>query len=60
MTLTKAQIIQRGVALGVDYALTTSCYDPAPGGACGHCDSCLLRRRGFEDAGVPDPTRYAR
>ena len=57
--LTKADIIRRGVALGVDYALTHSCYDPdAAGRACGHCDSCLLRRKGFEDAGVPDPTVY--
>lgn len=57
--LTKAQIIRRGVELGVDYALTHSCYDPdREGRACGHCDSCLLRRRGFEEAGVPDPTRY--
>ena len=60
MELSKAQIIRRGLALGVDYALTHSCYDPAPdGGACGHCDSCQLRRKGFEEAGVPDPTRYA-
>jgi 7-cyano-7-deazaguanine synthase len=59
--LTKAEIIRRGVELGVDYSLTHSCYDPAPdGGACGHCDSCLLRRKGFEEAGVPDPTRYKR
>jgi 7-cyano-7-deazaguanine synthase len=58
--LTKAEIIRRGVDLGVDYALTTSCYDPDPdGAACGRCDSCLLRARGFADAGVPDPTRYA-
>ncbi|HEX9493173.1 MAG TPA: 7-cyano-7-deazaguanine synthase, partial [Thermoanaerobaculia bacterium] len=59
--LTKAQIIRRGVDLGVDFSLTHSCYDPDAGGrACGHCDSCLLRRRGFEEAGVPDPTRYQR
>jgi 7-cyano-7-deazaguanine synthase len=58
--LTKAQIIRRGVELGVDYGLTHSCYDPTPnGGACGHCDSCLLRKKGFADAGVADPTRYA-
>lgn len=58
--LTKADIIRRGVALGVDYAITHSCYDPDPAGrACGHCDSCLLRRKGFEEAGVPDPTAYA-
>ncbi|MFZ5609871.1 MAG: 7-cyano-7-deazaguanine synthase QueC [Pseudomonadota bacterium] len=56
---TKAQIIRQGLALGVDYALTSSCYDPAPdGAACGRCDSCLLRRRGFAEAGVADPTRY--
>jgi 7-cyano-7-deazaguanine synthase len=58
--MTKAEIIRRGVELGVDYALTHSCYDPDAGGrACGHCDSCLLRRKGFEEAGVPDPTSYA-
>jgi 7-cyano-7-deazaguanine synthase len=57
--LTKAEIIRKGQELGVDYALTTSCYDPSPEGeACGHCDSCLLRRKGFAEAGVPDPTRY--
>lgn len=61
MELSKAQIIRRGVALGVDYRMTHSCYDPAEdGGACGHCDSCRLRRKGFGEAGVPDPTRYAR
>jgi 7-cyano-7-deazaguanine synthase len=60
--LSKAQIIEEGVRLGVDYGLTHSCYDPqGPTGelACGACDSCVLRRRGFESAGVPDPTRYA-
>ncbi len=58
--LTKAQIIRRGVELGVDYGMTHSCYDPdARGGACGRCDSCALRRRGFAEAGVADPTRYA-
>jgi 7-cyano-7-deazaguanine synthase len=57
--LTKAEIIRRGTELGVDYALTHSCYDPdEEGRACGHCDSCLLRRKGFEEAGVVDPTRY--
>lgn len=57
--LSKAQIIQRGVALGVDYGLTHSCYDPSPQGlACGRCDSCLLRKKGFAEAGVADPTRY--
>jgi 7-cyano-7-deazaguanine synthase len=60
LRLTKAEIIRRGVSLGVDYAMTHSCYDPAPDGrACGRCDSCQLRRKGFADAGVPDPTRYA-
>ena len=54
--LTKAQIIERGLELGVDYALTSSCYDPAPTGApCGACDSCLLRAKGFAEAGLPDP-----
>jgi 7-cyano-7-deazaguanine synthase len=58
--LTKAQIIRRGVELGVDYGMTHSCYDPdASGRACGHCDSCLLRRKGFAEAGVPDPTVYS-
>ncbi len=54
--LTKAEIIRRGIELGVDYGLTHSCYDPDPNGAsCGRCDSCLLRRKGFADAGVDDP-----
>jgi len=54
--LTKAEIIRRGLELGVDYSLTSSCYDPAPTGApCGACDSCLLRAKGFAEAGVPDP-----
>lgn len=58
--MTKAEIIREGVRLGVDYGLTHSCYDPTPdGAACGRCDSCLLRKKGFEEAGVPDPTRYA-
>jgi 7-cyano-7-deazaguanine synthase len=57
--LTKAQIIRRGVELGVDYSMTHSCYDPdAQGRACGRCDSCLLRKNGFAAAGVADPTRY--
>ncbi|HXH10691.1 MAG TPA: 7-cyano-7-deazaguanine synthase QueC [Alphaproteobacteria bacterium] len=57
--LDKAQIIQRGLELGVDYALTHSCYDPAPDGtACGQCDSCLLRLKGFAEAGVADPIAY--
>ena len=58
--MSKAQIIRTGIDLGVDYSLTHSCYDPSPeGGACGRCDSCVLRRRGFLEAGVPDPTVYA-
>jgi len=58
--LTKAQIIRRGTELGVDYSLTHSCYDPdALGRACGRCDSCQLRKRGFAEANIPDPTRYA-
>ncbi len=56
--LSKAQIIRAGVELGVDYALTHSCYDPRGELACGHCDSCLIRQRGFAEAGVADPTRY--
>lgn len=57
--MTKAQIIRTGDALGVDYSLTHSCYDPSPtGAACGHCDSCVLRRKGFQAAGIADPTRY--
>jgi 7-cyano-7-deazaguanine synthase len=57
--LTKAQIIRAGVNLGVDYGMTHSCYDPDPNGlACGRCDSCQLRKRGFAEAGVPDPTQY--
>lgn len=61
MAMTKADIIRRGTELGVDYSLTHSCYDPdGEGRACGHCDSCILRRKGFEEAGVPDPTTYSR
>jgi 7-cyano-7-deazaguanine synthase len=57
--LTKVQIIQKGMELGVDYALTHSCYDPSPQGlACGECDSCFLRKKGFREAGVKDPTIY--
>ena len=59
LKLTKAEIIREGVKLGVDYALTLSCYDPdATGRACGRCDSCLLRKKGFAEAGVPDSTQY--
>ena len=57
--LTKAQIIRMGLDLGVDYALTTSCYDPTDdGAACGHCDACQLRLRGFAEGGLSDPARY--
>lgn len=57
--LSKAGIIREGIRLGVDYAMTLSCYDPdSLGRACGACDSCQLRRRGFEEAGIRDPTRY--
>ncbi len=57
--MTKAQIIQKGVELGVDFSMTHSCYDPDPiDRACGRCDSCILRRKGFDEAGVSDPTRY--
>jgi 7-cyano-7-deazaguanine synthase len=60
LRLTKAGIIKLGVSLGVPYRLTQSCYDPVRGRACGTCDACILRRKGFEEAGVPDPTPYAR
>lgn len=54
--LTKAQIIERGLELGVDFAITSTCYEPGEGGvACGSCDACLLRRKGLEEVGVPDP-----
>ncbi len=57
--MTKADIIKKGIQLGIDYGQTHSCYDPdEAGNACGHCDSCLLRKLGFADAGVADPTRY--
>jgi 7-cyano-7-deazaguanine synthase len=59
LRLTKAEIVARGVALGLDYGLTSSCYDPAAdGAACGRCESCLLRLKGFAEAGLPDPARY--
>ena len=59
--MTKAEIVRAGIAAGVDYALTLSCYEPSPdGAACGRCDACALRRKGFAEAGVPDPTRYRR
>jgi 7-cyano-7-deazaguanine synthase len=59
IAMTKAEIIRAGLALGVDYGLTHSCYDPIGDRACGRCDACHLRRKGFLDAGVPDPTAYA-
>ena len=60
LELSKAEIIRRGLDLGIDYGLTWSCYDPNPDGlACGRCDSCQLRRRGFDEAGAEDPTIYA-
>lgn len=59
--MTKGEIVRRGTALGVDYAMTSTCYDPTPSGeACGGCDACLLRLKGFEEAGMADPARYAR
>jgi len=59
INMTKAQIIQKGIELGIDYALTHSCYDPTPQGlACSRCDSCILRKNGFKDAGIKDPTKY--
>jgi 7-cyano-7-deazaguanine synthase len=59
INLTKAQIIRKGTELGVDYSITHSCYDPYPdGSACGLCDSCQIRKNGFKEAGVEDPTRY--
>ena len=60
LELSKAQIIKRGVELGVDYGMTTSCYDPdSQNRACGHCDACVLRLQGFKDAGIADPVPYA-
>ncbi len=59
--LSKADIIRRGLELGVDYRLTHSCYDPTPEGlACGACDSCRLRLKGFAEAGAEDPVEYVR
>lgn len=59
ISFTKAEIIKKGIELGVDYSLTHSCYDPdEKGRACGKCDSCLLRKKGFEEAGIEDPTVY--
>jgi len=59
LRLSKAAIVRLGTRLGVPYRLTLSCYDPVRGRACGRCDACALRRRGFVEAGVPDPTAYA-
>lgn len=60
ISLTKAEIIRRGIGLDVNYSLTHSCYDPTPAGlACGACDSCQLRRKGFQEAGLEDPIAYA-
>ncbi|HET9454978.1 MAG TPA: 7-cyano-7-deazaguanine synthase QueC [Gemmatimonadaceae bacterium] len=59
ISLSKAEIIRLGLSLGVDYSITTSCYDPgADGSACGHCDACLLRLKGFAEAGIEDPVAY--
>ncbi len=59
LRMTKAEIVRRGVELGVDYSLTRSCYDPSTGGeACGLCDACLLRLKGFREAGLSDPIKY--
>lgn len=59
ITMTKAEIIKKGFELGVDFSMTHSCYDPAPEGfACGRCDSCLLRKKGFAEAGLEDPVKY--
>lgn len=59
MHMTKAEIIRKGLELGVDYRLTSSCYDPSPDGApCGECDSCILRRKGFHENGIEDPLAY--
>jgi 7-cyano-7-deazaguanine synthase len=59
LRLTKAEIVTRGLALGLDYGVTSTCYDPAAdGAACGRCEACLLRLKGFQEAGLPDPARY--
>jgi 7-cyano-7-deazaguanine synthase len=60
LRLSKAEIVKLGTALEVPYRMTLSCYDPVRGRACGRCDACRLRRKGFADAGVPDPTQYAK
>jgi 7-cyano-7-deazaguanine synthase len=61
ISLTKREIVQRGLAFGIDFGLTLSCYDPSPEGlACGHCDACQLRLKGFREAGVADPVAYVK
>lgn len=61
IALSKAEIIRTGIALGVDYGLTSSCYDPSPSGEpCGECDSCVLRQKGFQENGIDDPLPYGR
>jgi 7-cyano-7-deazaguanine synthase len=61
ISLSKAEIISRGLALGVDFSITRSCYDPGPGGeGCGECDACLLRLKGFRENGLTDPATYVR
>jgi len=61
IAMTKAQIVRKGIELGVDYGLTSSCYDPPPAGEpCGQCDSCLLRQKGFRENGIEDPLLYGR
>ena len=56
--MTKAEIITKGIELGIDYGLTTSCYDPVAEKACGACDACLLRKKGFSENGLEDPILY--
>ena len=58
--MTKADIIRAGIKLGVDYGLTSSCYDPKDSGdPCGHCDACILRIKGFKEVSIPDPLNYS-
>ncbi len=57
--LTKGEIIKKGIELKIDYSITSSCYDPIDGKACGKCDSCILRLKGFKEAGIKDPIEYA-
>jgi len=61
IAMTKAEIVGKGIELGVDFALTSSCYDPSPSGEpCGQCDSCLLRQKGFRENGIEDPLMYCK